>query len=251
MPLFHATPLDSSPGLGGSTRQPVVAAAKRAALGPAMRAGDHARSTGQTCDGLPPTVKDGTAAVSRWVFDVEEWRWRRRNECSSGANAAELQAKAPPPAKHQLAARRWGDGRDDLAPAAAAMAADASTADAPKRQRLEPTGHRAPKAPPPANGFASLGGLAKQKDALLRSAALPLRHPALFARLGVPGPRGLLLHGPPGSGKTALVHALAAETGLPCVSLACGECAGEEGVARLRRAFARGESSGCRVRRLA
>lgn len=54
-----------------------------------------------------------------------------------------------------------------------------------------------------------VGDMAATKQALTESVLWPLHHPDTFERLGVEPPRGVLLYGPPGCGKTFLVRALA------------------------------------------
>jgi (2Fe-2S) ferredoxin len=54
-----------------------------------------------------------------------------------------------------------------------------------------------------------VGDMAEVKQALNEAVLWPLRYPDSFARLGVTPPRGVLLYGPPGGGKTFLVRALA------------------------------------------
>jgi len=59
--------------------------------------------------------------------------------------------------------------------------------------------------------YDEIGGLKEEIRRLREIVELPLRHPEIFQRLGVEAPSGIMMHGPPGCGKTLLAKALANE----------------------------------------
>ena len=94
--------------------------------------------------------------------------------------------------------------------------------------------------------WSRVGGADAVVVRLREAIELPLRHSALFTKVGLSPPRGLLLFGPPGNAKTTLVTALAAALGAPLFCLSPADVlsayVGEaEGI--LRRAFSSARSA--------
>ncbi len=71
----------------------------------------------------------------------------------------------------------------------------------------------------PKVSYDDIGGLGDAVKKIREMVELPLRHPELFKRLGVEAPKGVLLHGPPGTGKTMLAKAVAGETSSNFISI--------------------------------
>jgi transitional endoplasmic reticulum ATPase len=64
-----------------------------------------------------------------------------------------------------------------------------------------------------------VGGLEPAKQSLIEAVEWPLKYPEAFAAVGVRPPRGILLYGLPGTGKTLLVRALATESNVNFISV--------------------------------
>lgn len=88
--------------------------------------------------------------------------------------------------------------------------------------------------------YDDVGGMGDTIKALREMVELPLRYPELFQRLGVDPPKGVLLHGPPGTGKTRLARAVANESDANFFSINGPEIMGSaygESEKRLREVF--------------
>jgi len=94
--------------------------------------------------------------------------------------------------------------------------------------------------------YDDLGGLKKEVQKIREMIELPMRHPELFEKLGVEAPKGVLMYGPPGAGKTLLAKAVASETNSHFISLSGPEIMGKyygESEERLREIFKQAEEN--------
>jgi len=88
--------------------------------------------------------------------------------------------------------------------------------------------------------YEDVGGLKHQLDRIREMIELPLKYPQLFEQLGIDPPKGVLLYGAPGTGKTLIARALASETDAYFTSIAGPEILSMfygQSEANLRRVF--------------
>jgi len=94
--------------------------------------------------------------------------------------------------------------------------------------------------------YDDLGGLGDAVRKVKEMVELPLKHPELFKRLGIEPPKGVLLHGPPGTGKTMLAKAVAGETSSNFITIGGPEIVSKfygESEGKLREIFKEAEEN--------
>jgi transitional endoplasmic reticulum ATPase len=79
-------------------------------------------------------------------------------------------------------------------------------------REITPTAMREVYVEVPSVHWEEVGGLEQIKNELVQSVEWPLKKPEVFKRMGIKPPRGILLYGPPGCGKTLLARAVATES---------------------------------------
>ena len=112
------------------------------------------------------------------------------------------------------------------------------------RTRLKILSEPVLKARVPRTTYEDIGGLHEEIQRIREMVELPLRHPELFQRLGIDPPKGVLLHGPPGCGKTLLARAVANESDAHFIAINGPEIMSKfygQSEARLREIFAEAE----------
>jgi len=79
-------------------------------------------------------------------------------------------------------------------------------------KEVTPTAMREVYIETPSVEWDEIGGLEGVKQELIEAVEWPLKNPEVFSRLGIKPPKGILLYGPPGCGKTLLARAVATES---------------------------------------
>ncbi|KAG0280694.1 hypothetical protein BGZ95_009161 [Linnemannia exigua] len=72
---------------------------------------------------------------------------------------------------------------------------------------------------PPKIRLEDLGGVDHFIEKVKEYIMMPLAHPEIYAHMGIKPPRGILLHGPPGTGKTMMANAIAGSLGVPFITI--------------------------------
>lgn len=99
---------------------------------------------------------------------------------------------------------------------------------------------------PSAIAFEDIGGLGPELERVRELVELPITRPELFEQYGISPPRGILLSGPPGCGKTLIARAVARESNATFFSIAGPEVADKhfgESEARIREIFEAAEAA--------
>jgi transitional endoplasmic reticulum ATPase len=86
-------------------------------------------------------------------------------------------------------------------------------------REITPTAMREVYVEVPQVKWDQVGGLKQVKQELIEAVEWPIKKPELFKRMGINPPRGILLYGPPGSGKTLLARAVATESEANFISI--------------------------------
>jgi len=108
------------------------------------------------------------------------------------------------------------------------------------RTKIEVKGKAEARAGDAKISYEDIGGLGKELHRIREMVELPLKYPQVFERLGIDPPKGVLLHGPPGCGKTLIARAVANETAAYFTHITGPEIMGKfygESEGRLRAVF--------------
>jgi len=113
-------------------------------------------------------------------------------------------------------------------------------------REVTPTAMREVYIEVPTVHWTDIGGLDQVKNELMEAVEWPIKNPGMFQRMGIKPPKGILLYGPPGCGKTLLARAVATESEANFISIKGPEVFSKwvgESEKAIREVFRKGRSA--------
>ncbi|KAI9803614.1 MAG: hypothetical protein M1826_004955 [Phylliscum demangeonii] len=160
-------------------------------------------------------VESGVNTLNRSI--VGSWSTQRPTEPEKPT----VTDQAPPRKQPRMKATVPHLANPELVRSSAATPRDREVAgEPPAKRRKDGKGRPAADRPPPKGvSLADLGGVDAVIHELTELIALPMLFPEVYNHSGIQPPRGVLLHGPPGCGKTLIANAFAAELGVSYIPI--------------------------------
>jgi ribosome biogenesis ATPase len=149
-----------------------------------------------------PTPPIGEATTDAAVTDATEVEASSSTQAALASNAVDVDANTGP------------DVRTSAVSGKRKVRSTRTGEESSKRAKLS-AGATSRDHAPPNTRLSDLGGVDVCVEKMLELVAMPLCHPEVYLHTGVQPPRGVLLHGPPGCGKTLLANAMA---GVSCIA---------------------------------
>lgn len=130
------------------------------------------------------------------------WSTHRRNKVNLNTDVHPATIPVEPPAENTVAVT---DSKPSSVNGKRKLRSSRIMDESSKRQKMASSKDYSP----PSTRLADLGGVDACIEKMLEYIAMPLCHPEIYLHTGIQPPRGVLLHGPPGCGKTMVANAMA------------------------------------------
>src|SRR3972149_2777000 len=171
-------------------------------------------------DGCSPAWIPRTSGGSGWRSaraggspgSAYPWERRSRPTRSSAGSPGSRSTGSPARTPARPLTRPSTSGKSPAGPPVGSGSRPRPSRPAPTPTPRRGMGKAAGEEPRRSLSYEDIGGLKRELARVREMIELPLRYPEVFERLGVEAPKGVLLHGPPGCGKTLIARAIAHET---------------------------------------
>ncbi|KAJ3027034.1 UNVERIFIED_CONTAM: hypothetical protein HDU68_004612 [Siphonaria sp. JEL0065] len=161
--------------------------------------------------GSPASTQEPASSSTTSIPSAKKRSESDSSQLKNGADEAEL----PSDAADRIRKMRLANGSSKRRKTTGNINNPKDKIDADIKKLLE----EGDKYAPPKTKLEDLGGIDGCIEEVLQLIGMPLKHPEIYTHLGIQPPRGILLHGPPGCGKSMLANAIAGESQVPFIQI--------------------------------